>query len=236
MFNSARQGATVRFNEVRALLECIKQQESSNPQVADNHDVLILRGLYYVHLYAAFEYAVNQSVQSFLKAVTSCRVKTAHLVPPLFSLALDPELSSLSNIGEKKKWQRRLDVFDRQNSHDECVLNDLVFGDHLQNVWLISLTQVFHCLNIPNPVVPDPRFGLFINEIVEKRNAVAHGRESPADVGRGTRSPDLQKRLDAITTVVQHIFDSYEQALSTYSFVAPQHRASYLVRATPSPL
>lgn len=231
MLSSARKSATVRINEVRVLLECIKRQEPSNPQETDTQDVLILRGLYYVHLYAAFEYSVNQGIQSFLQVVTTFKVKTTHLDLSLFSVALDGELTSLKNIGEKNKWQRRLEVFNRQNSQDELILSDMVFGDYLQNVWFKNLQQVFNCLNISSPVVPNPRFVFFIDEIVEKRNKVAHGRESPAVVGRGTRTPDLQIRLDAIAAVIQHIFDCYEQALTTYSFIAPQHRSNYLPRA-----
>ena len=197
--------------------------------VADTHEVLILRGLYYVHLYAAFEHSVNQGVQSFLKAVTNLRVSTAHFELPLFSVALDSQLSSLGDVGEAKKWGRRLDIFNRQNSEGKCVLNDTVFGLYLQNVWIENLQQVFNCLNIPDPVIPDPRLGPYVEEIVEKRNIVAHGRESPAIVGRGTRTPELKIRLDAIAEVVQHIFDCFEKGLTTRSFIAPQHRATYLI-------
>lgn len=227
MLDAERKSAYTRIKEVTGLLECIRRLESPDPLVPDSYDVHVLRGLYYVHLYAAFEHSVNNGVEGFIRNITKLGVKTTHLEHPLFSIALDSQLTSLKDIGELKKWERRLDVFNKQQSEDECMLNDSVFGQYLQNVWFKSLEQVFQCLNIPSPAVPHPMYGLSIDEIVEKRNAVAHGRESPADVGRGTRSPELQLKLDSITTVVQHMFECFENALTSRTFIVSHHRASY---------
>ena len=70
MFATQRRESSIRMNELRGLLDVIKLQESSDPQIPDPAEVLILRGLFYVHLYAVFEFSVNQAVQRFLVAQT----------------------------------------------------------------------------------------------------------------------------------------------------------------------
>ena len=230
MFDSQRQSCLARISEVRVLYECISRMESGDPRVPDSTEVLMLRGLFYVHLYAALEYSVNQAVQRYLNAVSALGIRIDHFNSYLYSVILDSEFSAIRDVGESKKWERRISLLARQQSGDACAISDTVFSTYLQNVWLASLEQIFICFCIQDPVVPDQRLGLFVNEIVEKRNTVAHGRDTPSNVGRGTRSSDLKIRLDAITQVIEHVFVCFEKALGDHAFIAGTHRPNYVAK------
>lgn len=198
------------------------------PLQADTAEVLVLRGLFYVHLYATLEYSVNQAVERLLHAITDLKIKTAHFEPIFLSVALDPEFSSFSDSGKNNRWSKRISFLKKQSSADEAALNLGIFSIYLQNIWKENLLQIFECLFINAPIVPDPALGLYIDEIVNKRNAVAHGRESPARVGVGTRSSDLHIRLDAVSRIITHLIHCFEKHLTELNFVREDQRAQYL--------
>lgn len=222
-----RLNSASRINEVRKMLDVIKHMESSDPLAPDSNEVLILRGLYYVHLYGAFEHSVNQGVQAVLGNITSSKVKINHIEHILYSVVLDPQFNSYKDSGVDAKWEKRIKLLNKIKSDSECKISDAVFSFFLQNIWHKSLEQVFECLCIPFPCVPENRLIGYIDEIVNKRNAVAHGRECAADVGAGTRSPELQIRHDAIVQVINHIYDCFENYLIGKHYISEAHRANY---------
>lgn len=227
MLEAYRLDSVRRINEVRATLDVIKHMESQDPLVPDSKEVLILRGLYYVHLYGAFEYSINQGVQAVLGFITSSKVQVNHIEHILNSVVLDSQFNSYKDSGVDVKWEKRISLLSEIQSDGECRINDAVFSYYLQNIWYKSLEQVFKCLCIPDRCVPENRLIGYIDEIVNKRNSVAHGRESAADVGAGTRSPDLQIRFDAIVQVINHIYDCFENYLLGKHFISEIHRISY---------
>lgn len=228
MFTSEKRNATNRLTEVRQLLETIKALESPALPPVDSTEVLILRGLFYVHLYATLEHSVNEVVQRLLHAITGIKIKIAHFEPVFLNVTLDPEFSSLSQSGEKNRWSKRIAFLRRQYSVDEAILSESVFSHYLQNIWKENLVQIFECFLINEPIVPDPALSPYIDEIVNKRNAVAHGRESPVRVGAGTRSSDLHIRLDAVSRIITHLIECFEKHLTELNFIRLDQRAQYL--------
>lgn len=207
-------------------LEHIRHLESV-PPIPDPPEAKILRGLFHVHLYAALEYAVNQGVQRFLLAVTALGVPPLHLHARFFSIALDSGFSSIRNVGEDKRWSSRVKLIDLQFSPDLQPINGDIFGLYLQNVWVEKLDILFNCLNINQPVVPNPTFRLYIDELVERRNGVAHGRMSALGVGSAWRSPELLIRFNAISATCIHLLDCFEQHHLTRGLILEAHRPAY---------
>ena len=217
--------ATLRFNEVRLLLNEIRRQESV-PPAADSETVAILRGLFYVHLYGAFEFAITAATQSLLQAISSVRVPYGHLEQVFYGVALDHRFSSLANRSQSGKWKGRRDLLSEQKSNDVCGVNDTIFSQDLQNIWHKTLVELFENLGIGGPVVPDVRFRGYIDEVVDKRNAVAHGRESPASVGT-KRSSELEARFDAVSSTATYVMDCLDRHLRDRAFVSAAHREMY---------
>jgi RiboL-PSP-HEPN len=227
MFESEKQSATNRLTEVRQLLETIKSLESTEVLRPDSTEVLILRGLFYVHLYATFEHSVNEAVLTLLRAVNDLKIKTVHLEPIFLSVSLDSDFNSLRDSGVNHRWTRRIDLLRKQSSMDQAAIDENVFSSYLQNIWQKNLQQIFDCFFINEPIVPNLTCSPFIDEIVNKRNAVAHGRESPVRVGSGTRSSDLHIRLDAISQIITHLIQCFERHVTELNFVRAEQRVNY---------
>lgn len=216
--NSARAEVLTRFKELRAHLEVIKSLEIDDPLQGDPTEALVLRGLFYVHLYSILEFTINQAVQSSINSIRDCGPQFTEVTDRFLGIALDPEFMSLSG-STKKNWEKRRVLLDKLSSPQSCSLNDGVFYYDLQNIWYETLEMVFNCFGMVGAPVPDDSYRKYWDEIVEKRNSVAHGRETASRIGRGTRSPDLEIRLDAITRTCDHLLDRFELYLANYEFV-----------------
>lgn len=226
MLTTVRAKVSGRLAEVFQLVEHIRHLESI-PPVPDPPEAKILRGLFYVHLYAALEYSVSQGVQRFLLAVAELGVLPMHLHARFFSVALDPGFRSIRDLGEAKGWGARVKLIDLQPSSVCQPINSDVFGLFLQNVWVERLDVLFSCLNIDQPVVPDPAFRLYIDELVDRRNGVAHGRFSALGVGSARRSPELLTRFNAISATCIHLLDCFEQHHLDRGLILAAHRSDY---------
>lgn len=226
MLAAVRADVASRLNEVRQLLDLIRQLEVA-PPAEDPPEARILRGLFFVHLYAALEFTVTQGVQRLLVEADRLRVPAAHLEPRFHAVVLDPLFSSLRNIGEEKRWQARVKVIDAQAAPSAYDISSDLFGLFLQNVKVDRLETLFNCLNVPDPIVPDPSYRLYVDELVDFRNGVAHGRFSALGVGRRMRSAELLARLTAMNAVCGHILDCLDRQHATRGYIRADQRSVY---------
>jgi hypothetical protein len=228
-----------RLAEVQKLLSHIKKLEQAaiiEGDVVSGEHAAILRGLFFVHLYGAFEYAMTLSVQVLLQEMTKVSVPYSRIQNILHSVALDAEFRSVVDATGERKWAKRKDLLKRQTSDLPWALNDTVFDALLQNVWYDALSEIFECLCMPFRAVPEDRLKGYIDDVVRGRNAVAHGDSSASKEGRLTTSEDHQKRLEAITQVINHVVTSFEVYLANRHFVTEGTRSEYLASSTVSPI
>lgn len=207
---------TTRFIEVQEFLTFIRFNESRGPEAADSSAVVMARGLFYVHLYGVFEFSVNRVVLSAIQDINQAQLPHRKIAHSLGVLALDGAFDSVSKVGRDTQWNKRLAIIKLRLSdtiaqiHDGCV--------DLQNIWLRTLHEIFEVFGIDRPVMYDMTKSGYVKELVDTRNAVAHGRESPLARGRAKRSDELQKVHDAIRSEVFHIYDCFEDYLSRRLF------------------
>jgi len=219
MLVAVRSESSYRLTEARNCLSYIRSIEIPPPE-REPDVVYTLRGLYYVQLYAAWEYSIENAVQATLRAINSHGIEKRHYVHSTLSWVLHPEFSSLSMVGPEKRWRKRKELLDSMNSNDSAQIGDSIFSSEMQNVWPETIRDVIMYLGISTPAIPEENFGGYIHEVVDKRNAVAHGRLSPKQVGI-TRSSELEKRLEAIEHTVAHIFFILEEHVNNRSFLKP---------------
>jgi len=225
-----------RLSEVQKLLALIRNLETRATDERDpltSENATVLRGLFFVHLYGAFEYSVTLSVEVLLQEMTKVSVPFAQFEHLVHVVALDAHFRSLAEPGLKTKWQKRRDLLTKQISSQSCSLNDTVFHDQLQNVWYRTIQNIFEVLNVSKAPVPEDRIRGYIDEVVDNRNAIAHGRESAHEVGRRTTSAGLAERLEAITNEVNHIIVCFEEYLENRHFIDSRYRHAYT--SSPSP-
>jgi RiboL-PSP-HEPN len=73
----------------------------------------------------------------------------------------------------------------------------------------------------------DPRQRATVDELVEKRNSVAHGRESAAEIGERHRVKILREKMDIITNLTYYIIDEFEIYFLGKKFIRPNVRKLY---------
>jgi hypothetical protein len=226
------QNVDPRLAEAQRTLALVKKLESSavsdrDPVSAEN--AAILRGLFYVHLYGVFEYSITLSVQVLLQEITKVAVPFYGFEHMLHAVILDDHFRSLADPNLKLRWKKRRELLGKQISVDSCSLNDTVFQDQLQNIWYQTLHSIFEYLCIPQNAVPEDRMRGYIDEIVDNRNSIAHGRQAAQGVGRRVTSTDLEERFGAVIKVIDHVLAAFDEYLETRQFVNASHRASYLI-------
>ncbi|MFY9559605.1 MAG: MAE_28990/MAE_18760 family HEPN-like nuclease [Terriglobales bacterium] len=222
-----------RLVEVQRLLAHIKKVEQAaldgDPVSAEQAP--ILRGLFFVNLYGAIEHSLSLAVQVLLQEMSKVAVAYADFEHLIHVVALDAEFRSVAGSGYESRFTKRKALLTRQVSNDSCELNDTIFHDQLQNVWYATLREIFQHLNIQRFPLPDIKMRGYLDEIVEKRNAIAHGRSSASAVGRLTTSQELDTRLNAIREVLDHIINAFDEYLDNRLFVTAKQRTHYLPTA-----
>lgn len=217
-----------RFSEAREMLGKIKLEEFfDNAPRPPSPYTLTLRGLIYVLLYGAIEYAVTHGTQSVINYLCGLNVSTKHLENSLYSIALDSQLTSARDAGEKKKWETRRAIFAGINSESHCAIPDTVFGTFLHNIYPKTVSEIFMSLGILKPATISEREIGYFKEITEKRNAVAHGREAASDAGAGLTLQDVETRLTAAYSIGSYFLDTIEDHAINLRFVRPRHRSAY---------
>lgn len=217
-----------RLSEARELLKKIKQEEPEDGVPRPPTPLsLTLRGLVYVSLYGAIEYTITHGTQAFISHLCSLKVNTKHLEHSLHSIALDSQLTSARESGEKKKWETRRAIFAKIEANEACTIPEMVFGSFLHNVYPKTISEIFLCLDINKPAtMAESEIGYF-KEITEKRNAVAHGREAAGDVGKGLTTQDIEIRLNTTYSICSYFFDAIEEHASELRFIRSRHRVVY---------
>jgi hypothetical protein len=222
---TVRQEIANRFTEAQAFLTLIKADEQ--PFISQSQDLNTRKGLFIVLLYSAVEYSINRAVTKYTEIVNFTEVKYEHIDSQLYAFALDPQLTSCSMVGRELRWQKRFDLFHKQNSTESVKLFEGAFLDQLENIWDKTIRKTFNLLGIRDSALYDPRVAQYINEIVERRNAVAHGRESAAAVGQTYNAGRLQILHDEISTQIQYMIVCLEQHLDSKMFIKSQHKHAY---------
>ena len=134
---SVSQQSSIRFSEVQSLLTYIKAQTPAPPTGLPQpvpSDLAILRGLFFVHLYAAFEYSIVEIVKAVAAVINGRGIRVGHLQTGIYPLALEPELTAIKDAGPKTKWEKRSGLFEMQASTNVVRLHEGIMLQDLQNV------------------------------------------------------------------------------------------------------
>lgn len=220
-----RSRANERMQQVRTLLTFIKVQESQVMPPVDSDDIKIIRGLFFVNLYGAFEKTINEVVEQYLRAVGGLRVEFSDLMWSFLPTALDPILTSFKDSG---RLEKRIKIFETMQSEIPCSISDTIFSDQLQNTWYKKLEKIALCIGVRDRFLRNERDSHYVDEVVDKRNQIAHGRNSPLAIGSLGRSMDLEARFDAISRVIDDYVAMLELHFNSRGFVKEGSREKYL--------
>jgi hypothetical protein len=169
------------------------------------------RGLLFVQLYGVYEYAIRGSVQATLDFIRTDSLSCRDLRGSVLALVLDPTWQSAATAGLRRVWEVRSDLI-RQSTDSSPLsdLNDTLFpldGSHFRHSQLTTIWRVF---GVTGDIVPDLRLLPRISELVETRNAIAHGRLTALEVGSSHSSDDMHARIRDTDRIAQHVVNELD--------------------------
>lgn len=226
-FTSVINNAGSRFNENLQYLNFITSQEPNNPRDSVPIEVNTMKGLFYVHLYASFEKSINELTENTINLIGSKSIKVKHYNESFNTIALVDKLKAFKNCGHKNFFTKAHELMFEMSTFNIHSLNDTTFSNSLQNVWFETIEEIAKCFGI-SEVPITPRIRTTINELVERRNAVAHGRENASDVGSRFRTDVLRIKMNEIINFTYSLISLYENHYNRKNYIKTGAKRLYI--------
>lgn len=227
-FQIVRNGARSRFAETQVFLNHLTAIEPNDPTIPDSLEFKIMKGLFHVQLYSALEKTVNEIIENTLTYIGATGVKNIHYAIPFNTISLVDKLKSFKDCGYNNFFNKAIEIFEELSSQNVSTINESTFSNNLQNVWTKTIDEVIKAFGIKGFII-DPRTRTTIDELVEKRNAVAHGRESAAVVGERFRTDVLRAKSQLINDFAFQLIDLFDDYYSNKNFLKGNAKKHYAV-------
>ncbi|MFE9052078.1 MAE_28990/MAE_18760 family HEPN-like nuclease [Streptomyces rubiginosohelvolus] len=154
------------------------------------------RGLSIVLLYAAYENLLKGVSRTLLESAAQLRVGNRRLKPNFQVFAIHSKLQALTNLSPAHIWKGSGRKVVDAVAERTCSINSNLFpndGSHMKTKQVITFCEVYG-LGAPATILGDA-WGR-INTVVSERNSVAHGQQTPEEVGRKYSIAEIRKLVD----------------------------------------
>jgi len=158
------------------LLSMIRKITSKTSPLELSKETVIAKGLFFVHLYGAYEFTIGYAVQKTIQLINSS-VQIADCEPILVSPSIPSATHSPVWCGQEV--DRRHVLFGRIKSSDSIQIDDALLPTMAGNIKYKQLETIWRAFNV-KARFPQLALRGKLEELVDNRNAIAHGRESPA--------------------------------------------------------
>ncbi len=195
-FSDAEAEARIRLTEARLILNNIRLTAPVPPVPVDDLQKA-QRGLWLVCLYAALERGTNAIVEAALQEVSSHATPSASFVPAMHSIIHFPRIQAVKDCGYDSVFDNCIELFGASFGVDPIALRDNPLAKYLQNAdggtieWICKL---FGCIDYTVTGAPRAR----LSTLRERRNAVAHGRETAVQVGERYDLDELERLYEVV--------------------------------------
>lgn len=88
-----------------------------------------------------------------------------------------------------------------------------------QNFRYRQLESIWKTFCIQDPILPHGSTGGRIQEMVDLRNSIAHGNESPVEIGKRFTADDLQIRFDVIDEYCNYVIITFENYINNKHYL-----------------
>lgn len=226
-FRSLRSNINARFVEVNTLLNYIKSIEDSiTPPATTPIEYKILKGLFYVHIYACVEFAVNKLVVDTLSLIKSKNIMYSHFENKFHTISLHSQLHGVRDCNSKYFLDKSSDIFIQIDSTNVVTFDETLVSKYIQNVWGKTFNQLTKTLGMSLFTITGRTIAIF-DELVDNRNKVAHGRDSAENVGSSPNYIDLKQKYDIVYVTINTYIDHYELYYQSKDYIKASQRANY---------
>jgi RiboL-PSP-HEPN len=189
----------------------------------DRRTKAFAKGMVFVQLYATYEFTVRGVTTGAIDAIAASGRRYLQLNPCLLSLMLHDPLKGVRECGSNNIWKTRERLFEKLYSADQIVLLNTTFpsdGSHFRQDQLETLFRIFGIHRIP---ARRRRHLQRINEVVNHRNEIAHGRATADQIGRSYTHSEIRRAISQIRSVCLFLIsqvDSHFESPSNYCSMA----------------
>ena len=155
------------------------------------------RGLAVVLLFAAYEELLTSLTRTLLEAVVRLRVSNSRMQPGIRAFAIRNAAKSLRDVSERKLFVSALptlvEVAARSDRNPTISTDDFPNdGSFMKRSQVVVWAKTFG-IGLPGPILQN--IWNSIDTIVVQRNAVAHGSQTPQEVGRNYTEAEMRKLI-----------------------------------------
>ena len=211
--------------ELQRFYRLIVHGEQSFP-VADEHATL--KGLFIVALYGWLEFGMTKYTTNAIEYLNSMCVMQSHLQSSMFALVCADQFKSAASLKGERKWYKQLEIITSHEANQHCSANEAALSDVVQNSGPSTFELIFKLFDLRGVPVVDGRTAGLLNEIRERRNAVAHGRETASAVGGRFSEKALGERLHVAESQMTHLALSFDEWVADKLFLGPSFRSIYM--------
>ncbi len=180
-FESCEDEIRNRFSESLILLNHLRQIAPPNLMPVDDLQKS-MRGLYLVSVYAAFERSTNAIVETALEEISNHGAPSAQIIPSMQGIVHWAKLQSLHEGATRRLFDASAILFEASFSSSPIQILDNPLAEKLKNVDGLTLIWLAKLFGAPDLACDRANTGR-LGTLRERRNAVAHGRESASKVG-----------------------------------------------------
>ncbi|MDR1504436.1 MAG: hypothetical protein LBT43_18465 [Prevotella sp.] len=177
----------------------------------DSREDKVLKGLFFVSLYGVLEYTVTSIVHRCIQIINGKQKKILELKPSLYSLLLDSECEAVASVRDKK-WDKRYTLFKQIEENTLLIIRDDLFPASIGNIKYKQLESIWRVFGIDMPISLTDSFQWKLSSLVDRRNAIAHGRELPSNIGGAytiSSLEELYNDISAFCSYIQNVFEDY---------------------------
>lgn len=202
MFEQIKEDTTRKMRELRMWTNNIDESDSF---------AAINKGLFYVYIYGIYEETIRRVVQKTIEELNNSAVNISDCTYELYDLIFSQEYDGLYNVGNEHKWEKRWIISEKLKQNPVVSIPGEVIPTDGKNIRYKQLESIAKSFGMQDAVLPRTEIGGYIQEMVNKRNFIAHGNKTPREVGREVTVRDLLHKLENISEICTYIIEEYEK-------------------------
>lgn len=193
-FDDVTAEARERFVEAGLIINHLAEQEAEE-DAKKSVAFMALKGHALVSIYGAVERGVNSTVEAALDTITGQGVASSRCSPNVLSIFHYPQIQSVRSCGAENTIEKASDLLFQVKANEPMLRRVNPFSDRLKNVDGSSMIFVAQRFGVAGYEIELGVLGR-LNNLRERRNAVAHGREAASEVGSRFKVTDLRSMLN----------------------------------------
>lgn len=188
-----------RLDEVERILDVAHGGKSGSAEGAGTTNLSSIereaRGLSVLLMFAAYENLLKSCTRQLIESAIQVRVHQSRLTEPFFAIAMQSSIRGVRDTGERKLPLKSKHFARSVRRRAQANLDTSFFPDDGSFMKLSQVQEWCKFFDSPTILSTLGRIAGHLDGVVSDRNAIAHGRVSPSEVGRRRSEPEVRQLL-----------------------------------------